>query len=285
MDSINTISKAIILPEKSGHKYKKSYDSFMTWKSENNITSYSEDVLLKYYENLDSKFKPTTLWTEYSKLKSCLMFYNQIDISKYKKLTEFLKRKSNGFEAKKAKIFTKDQLEKFIIEASDQFFLHIKVAVIFGIMGACRRQELYNLKAKDVIDSHNTLTVRIVNCNTNQIDRKFTISGPYYDICKKYMDLRPRAAKINNCFFLRYFDGRCHGQKVGINKFGAMGTVVAKELKLSNPELYTGHCFKRTSVDLRKSWPPLSESCTNTLKTENDSLTGKLRVSFAKENI
>ncbi|XP_061726829.1 uncharacterized protein LOC133532259 isoform X2 [Cydia pomonella] len=159
------------------------------------------------------------------------------------------------------------------------------VVVIFGIMGACRRQELHDLKVKDVIDTQNMLTVRIMNSKKNQIDRKFAISGPYYKICKKYMDLRPIKAEINKYFFLRYFNGRCADQNIGINAFGAMGKVVAKELKLPSPELYTGHCFKRTSVNLlgtedirlvKMSWQLTSEN--KTLKTERDySLSGKLQ--------
>lgn len=115
-------------------------------------------------------------------------------------------------------------------------------------MGACRRQELHNLKLNDVVNAHNTLIVHIMNTK-NRIDRTFTVTGKYYEICKKYLNLRPNPCDNQN-FFLRYFNGKCTVQNVGINTFGQMGKTVAAQLKLPNPESYTGHSFRRTSATL-----------------------------------
>ena len=53
-----------------------------------------------------------------------------------------------------------------------------------------------------------------------------------------------------NKFFQQYRDGICKNQNIGINTFGGMPKIVAKYLQLENPELYTGHTFRRTSATL-----------------------------------
>lgn len=115
-------------------------------------------------------------------------------------------------------------------------------------MGACRRQELHTLKFNDVKDLTSTILVTISNTKT-KIDRIFTITGTFYDMCKRYMELRPNPCKTPN-FFLRYEHGRCVAQNIGINSFGKMGKTIATYLNLPDPELYTGHCFRRTSATI-----------------------------------
>lgn len=115
-------------------------------------------------------------------------------------------------------------------------------------MGACRRQELHDIKIQDVTDFSSTILVTLNNTK-NKTTRKFTITGNYYNLCKKYMDLRPANCKSSS-FFVNYFNGRCTVQNIGINKFGDMGKQIAKYLNLSDPHLYTGHCFRRTSATI-----------------------------------
>lgn len=79
--------------------------------------------------------------------------------------------------------------------------------------------------------------------------RKFIVANQYYPLCKKYMDLRP--ANINfSPFFLNYQKGKCVAQRIGIHKFGRMGAQIAKFLKLSNPAIYRGNCFRRTAQQI-----------------------------------
>lgn len=49
-------------------------------------------------------------------------------------------------------------------------------------------------------------------------------------------------------FFINYQKGKCTTQRVGINKIGYMSKTIATYLKLHNPELYTGHSFRRSSA-------------------------------------
>lgn len=60
-------------------------------------------------------------------LKCTLNLNDNIDISKYMKLTSFLKQNNVGYQPKKAKVLTREQVDKFMIDASDEKYLMIKV--------------------------------------------------------------------------------------------------------------------------------------------------------------
>ena len=45
-------------------------------------------------------------------------------------------------------------------------------------------------------------------------------------------------------------DGKCENRPIGINKIGELPKRIAEFLKLPDPQLYTGHCFRRTSATL-----------------------------------
>lgn len=60
-------------------------------------------------------------------LKTTLKINENLDIAKYLKLTAFLKRKSDGFQAKKSKILSSENVEKFLSEAPEEIYLATKV--------------------------------------------------------------------------------------------------------------------------------------------------------------
>lgn len=118
----------------------------------------------------------------------------------------------------------------------------------FGINGACRKNELWKLKIDDIEDLNSTLVIKIPDTKT-KIPRSFTVTGIFYNRYKKYACLRPTNF-LDRRFFLKYQDGRCHRQAVGINSFGRMPKIVASYLKLPYADLYTGHSFRRSSATI-----------------------------------
>lgn len=69
------------------------------------------------------------------------------------------------------------------------------------------------------------------------------------DIYHKYTKLRPKHIPHKR-FFINYRNGKCTVQAVGVNMFAKIPYEIAKFLHLENPELYTGHCFRRSSATL-----------------------------------
>ena len=91
----------------------------------------------------------------------------------------------------------------------------------------------------------------IVNLPTTKTKkpRIFVISEEFVEIVKKYKALRP-SAMVTNRFFINYTKGKCTKQVIGRNKIALMPRIIANFLNLDNPELYTGHSFRRTSATL-----------------------------------
>lgn len=118
------------MPGKSVNKYNLVYDNFMKWAHENNIQHVSETVLLAYFGNLQKKYKPSTLWSTYSMLKSTLTTYHNIKIYEYAQLVNFLKQNGKRHEKKKAKELTEAQCRQFLQFAPDNVFLPLKVSLL-----------------------------------------------------------------------------------------------------------------------------------------------------------
>ncbi|KAJ8984183.1 hypothetical protein NQ317_011092, partial [Molorchus minor] len=60
------------------------------------------DIAYNRFKNENAKnYKSSTLWAQYSMVKSCLIIYDNINISKFPKLIAFLKRTGDGYQAKK----------------------------------------------------------------------------------------------------------------------------------------------------------------------------------------
>ncbi|KAB0804481.1 hypothetical protein PPYR_01451 [Photinus pyralis] len=131
-----------LLPSKSRKIYEKRYDEFIKWCNSNRINKYSENVLLTYFSKQAETYKAPSLWSLFSMLMATLLAKNDINIGTYSKLIAFLKRKRVGYQPKKSKILSFEQIIHFLSQAPDEQFLMIKVALIFGICGACRRQEV-----------------------------------------------------------------------------------------------------------------------------------------------
>ncbi|KAJ8984396.1 hypothetical protein NQ317_003979, partial [Molorchus minor] len=143
-----------LLPTKSRSLYDIAYNRFKKWCAEKNVQVYSENVLLAYFSENAKNYKSSTLWAQYSMVKSCLIISDNIDISKFPKLIAFLKRTGDGYQAKKSKILTKSEIDRFLSSADDKEFLMIKVGLILGIAGACRTDELVNLTVDDIEDEN-----------------------------------------------------------------------------------------------------------------------------------
>ncbi|XP_044754455.1 uncharacterized protein LOC123313576 [Coccinella septempunctata] len=121
----------------------------------------------------------------------------------------------------------------------------MKVTMIMGVMGACRANELYNMKIQDI---GSAVLVNVPN-TTAKISKKFTINEDFYRICKKYIELHP-AHVTSNYFFLNYQNGKCTSQRIDINKFTIMGKQIAEFLKLLNCNEYYEHSFRRSSATI-----------------------------------
>ncbi|XP_063926466.1 uncharacterized protein LOC135140021 [Zophobas morio] len=238
-----------LLPTKSREVYECAYTRFIKWCEGKKIQTYSENVLLVYFSELATKVKSSTLWSHYSMVKATLNIKNGIEIGKYSKLKAFIKKQGEGYVPKKSRVLTNEQIEVFLDTAPDFKFLMMKIVVIFGVSGACRCHELLQIKTEDIENIKAGLLVKIPDTKTKK-PRSFTVMGEkYLKFYQKYVALRPKMFNEGR-FFIKYVDGMCHRQVVGIHKISAVPQEVAKYLKLENFKEYSGHCLRRTSATL-----------------------------------
>ena len=120
-----------LLPPASKAKYDRVYAEFIVWREKNKTESFSERTIMAFLDKKRDKVAPNTLWSISSMLKSTLLSYHNIDISKYPKLMPYLKRNSIGYQPKKAKIFHHEDMDRFLLEAPDEQFLMKKVLIPF----------------------------------------------------------------------------------------------------------------------------------------------------------
>lgn len=116
-----------LLPVKSRERYELAYQKFMEWRLKNNIQSFSENVMLAYFQELSEKMKPSSLWAFYSMLRTTININNNVNIATYSKLIILLKRKSDGFKSKKSKVLTAKNINDFLENAPDSQYLLMKV--------------------------------------------------------------------------------------------------------------------------------------------------------------
>lgn len=117
-----------LVPQKSRERYHLTYDKYEKWCKEKKILNITnEKALLVYFNELSKLYKPTSLWCYYSMLRTELFIKQNIDIKKHINLIALLKRKAEGYKPKKSKVFSKEEITKFIVNAGDEKFLCMKV--------------------------------------------------------------------------------------------------------------------------------------------------------------
>ncbi|XP_031337109.1 uncharacterized protein LOC116166313 [Photinus pyralis] len=242
-----------LLPAKSKERYEKEYEEFRKWCVEENVIKVVDDVLLVYLSKKGKSMKPSTLWSRFSMIKSCLAIKENVDASKFCKTIAFLKRQTVGYIPKKSKVLTREQVTQFLNEAADVKWLLTKVILVFGIFGACRRDDLIRLTIDDVEDNGRFLVVFLRDGKTHR-SRSFTITeeGCSFQPCKlvrKYVALRPKDIASQK-FFIAYRNGKCYKQNVGCHTISGTTRQIAEYLNLKNLTEYTGHGLRRSSASM-----------------------------------
>lgn len=176
----------------------------------------------------------------------------------------FMKKQNVDYVPKKSKILSAEQCTKFLLEATDDFLL-CKVALVFGLYGACRRDELLRLLISDIEDHGKYILVQLRDTKTHSA-RSFVVPDSNgdvnpYAIYKKYAGLRPKKISTQR-FFLGYRQGKCIAQPAGMHTIGGIPKKVAEFLKLEDADQYTGHCLRRSGASM------VAESCGNLLSVK-----------------
>ncbi|XP_063626717.1 uncharacterized protein LOC134798255 [Cydia splendana] len=244
-DEVENVLVETLIPAKSKEKYLNVYDGFIKWKDQNNEKSFSEKVFLNYFNEIAKKLKPSSLWGIYSMLKTTMRAKHNIYLQDYFNLRVWLRKRSVGFKSSQSKILTQENIRKFIDEAPDAQYLAAKVALILGVCGQLRNIDLtcFNTNNIKIVDG---LMIGVLNDAQNKTEKIFVIRDEFIPWVQKYQALRPPNLDTER-FFLNLRDGYCTKQVIGRHKMGNLPKEIAAYLKLSHPERFTGHCFRRSA--------------------------------------
>ncbi|KAJ8911882.1 hypothetical protein NQ315_012296 [Exocentrus adspersus] len=187
--SVAAAAKDSLLPSKSKHLYEETYNAYRKWCCNKKIKSTCEDSILAYFNSDLSRYKSSSLWSKYSMLRSTINLREGIDISKFPSVIPFLKRKGEGYKPKKSLILTREHIDEFLIKANTKEHLFNKVILIFGVAGACRRQELVTLSTTCVQDCETHFLVKLEDTKT-KAERSFIIipanAGANMEVIKRH---------------------------------------------------------------------------------------------------
>ncbi|KAJ3652763.1 hypothetical protein Zmor_018700 [Zophobas morio] len=104
-------------------------------------------------------------------LKATLKAKENIDIEKFGAVISYIKKLNVGYRGKKSNVLTREEIKTFLQEADDGEYLFEKVALIFGIAGACRKAELCAMRFDDIQDC---VTFELWPKNINNNDKKLS---------------------------------------------------------------------------------------------------------------
>jgi integrase len=161
-------------------------------------------------------------------------------------VSTFLKQQSVGHRLKKSKVFTLEEMERFLDTASDDEYLLLKLVLIVGVFGGCRI-------GVHVDDRGSVIVVEILNTKTHK-PRTFTIINGNntvhaINVFRKYKMLRPESISHKR-LFINYRNKKCTVQPVGLNTLSKFPQKNAQFIGLQNSEEFTGHSSRRSSATL-----------------------------------
>jgi integrase len=159
--------------------------------------------------------------------------------------------------------------------------------MILGIVGACRREDLYTMRIEDFEEREGLVIVKVPQKKRsfiviNEPDEK----AHYLDIYYKYRNLRPSHAKSSH-FFLNYRNEKCTNQVIGKGTIGSWPSKIAEYLKLKNPAGYTGNSFRRSALLANKIEDPGLKrhgGCKSSITAEKDCVENNIQFQEDKEN-
>lgn len=265
-DKIKTILEEL-LPQKSKEMYNKWYQNFIDWINKNNINKINENIMLLYFDELSKLYAPNSLWTIHSCIKKKLILEKNIDIKNYGKIIALLKSKNSIYKAKKAKVFTREDIDNYLRNADDKLCIREKLILIIAISGGMRCDELKNLKFEDIKINDDGLKIIINKSKTDRAENGFEFfvlsSKENWKDCKyyynKYINL---IEKKEGRFFRQERNNKFTSQVCGRNYFLNVPKYIAKYLNKEDWKLYTGHALRRTAA----TWIANAGACELELK-------------------
>lgn len=243
-----------LVPTRSKERYAKNFEEFETFLVERfNTQHISENMLVLYIEYLlnEKSLMISSVKTILSSIKGVLIARGK-EIN-YNRIYKIIKDEEKTYEAKKSKVFTREEINKWLKETpNDSRTIVKKLVAQFSIFGALRRSEVVAIKLNDCNIYEDNAVIHVYSHKQN-ISRKFVLPSsldPDIDplnLLKIWVKMR-ESKKNPRLFLSTNSKGIITENPIGINIVGSFPSEIARFMGLPEPEKYTGHCWRRTAA-------------------------------------
>ena len=230
-----------------------------------------------YYLRHELRWAPTTLWTTYARVNAVMIRVYGVSMKSYSRVANVLKSYDSGHTVKQASIFTPQQIEDFVTDPSlsSKYWLVRKVVALVGYFGGFRNIELKSLKFEncDTDSMGHWFSFQRSKQRGRLESTSVCIPRRQHDWIPVVSDSSRTALDFDPASLIDLYLAECqadfgcsreemkgdffratHGEKgarftrltLGKNTIGKVGVQVASELCLPHPELFTGHCWRRS---------------------------------------
>jgi integrase len=240
--------KRKLLNFKSNHVYENWLKKYVAFFLSSGHSTHNSNIVLDFLVGISDNYAPTTLWQAFSCLSKYFLVCLGISLDDNLLIKDFLKKQSKTHLPKKSLTFSKEDIENFLQQSSD---VVMKCAIVVGLFGLSRIGELCNILFEDIAVHNSDFEFMISQSKTDQAKKGFTfrVVAPFSVHVQTYYDLFPLPMRTGR-FFRKFVKGKPSRAVLGKNTISKFPSEVALFLGLSDPELYTGHCLRRTGATL-----------------------------------
>lgn len=162
----------------------KNYQIIQLNENESNIKEFNKclmkvvnhKVLLSYFNDLSKKYKSSTLWSIKGSLSKMLLVHGiNLKDPQFSCIDQFLKDLHRTHKSKKSSVFSREEMDKFLIESPDEQYLQHKLVALLAIYGGLRKEEAINLTWEDVVEEGDKLKVTIKCSKQIMLKKDFII--------------------------------------------------------------------------------------------------------------
>ena len=240
-------------PKKSSVRYKQEYSKFMEWLQQHQY-AVTEEAILLYSVEMSKSFSPSSVRSKISMIKQELLINGTI-LESSQQLNLHIKRINTDYSPKKAAVFSKQQLEIFLLQAPDVEFLMWKFIFLVGFFGCARSDDLWKILWKDIEACDQGIRFRIFG-EKNQSNRISIAPSNVSDgwnlslYYEKIKNLRTVCGISVERAFVRYENGKLFNQVNGKTIIGLVPRKIAVFLGIKDVDDNTGHSIRRTSATI-----------------------------------
>lgn len=248
---------AEIGPQKSKDRYDKAWNDFLAFCK---TSTPGENDYLQYFDFLKTAkgYKASSIWSEYSKLNSSHFIKLGSKLQQWPRVSALLKSYMAGYERKKARAFSHEELMSFFGSGSSTStcWKLKKCAAAISYCGGLRCCELRSLMCEDLTESQEGWWISYYPGKARgEVSRsRFLVPFDSKDNLGSHVTKYMNCLKEHNICSEDLFKtvilktDNLIPRPMGKNTLAKIGSDIANHLHLDNPEEYTGHCFRRTAA-------------------------------------